>query len=179
MPDFPKTNPVEDSVPKVNDEIAVGSDLKFQRRWWRFEKVVWTFFTLILILNLAGVFGRGPVAKARKRLPDGSMDIKYERIERYGTPSILEIRFGPDASRDGKVQVWASESLVKALGTERVIPQPLTTFIGNGGLLYTFAANRIPGSIEFDLQPAKVGSTDLRLQVPGHQEFRASVFVMP
>ncbi len=125
MPDSPKTKPVEDSVPKVNDEIAVGSDLKFQRRWWRFEKAVWTFFTLILILNLAGVFGRGPLAKARKRLPDGSMDIKYERIERYGTPSILEIQFGPDAIRDGKVQVWASDSLVKALGTERVIPQPL------------------------------------------------------
>jgi hypothetical protein len=32
--------PVEHTIEKVNDEIAVGSDLEFQRRWWRFERVI-------------------------------------------------------------------------------------------------------------------------------------------
>ena len=57
-----KTEPVEeDSVPKVNDDIAVGEDLEFQRRWWRFERSVWILFAFILLLNIAGVFDDQPV----------------------------------------------------------------------------------------------------------------------
>jgi hypothetical protein len=48
----------------VNDEITVGEDLQFQRKWWVFERVIWILFSLILVLDIAGVFGRGPVAKA-------------------------------------------------------------------------------------------------------------------
>ena len=52
------TQPVTDSVPKINDELAVGEDLAFQRRWWRFENAVWIFFALLVILDLIGAFGR-------------------------------------------------------------------------------------------------------------------------
>ncbi|MBV9083458.1 MAG: hypothetical protein JOZ62_12325 [Acidobacteriaceae bacterium] len=100
-----ETKPVEDTVSKVNDEIAVGSDLDFQRKWWRWERLVWIFFTALIIADVAGCFGRGPLAKARTRTSDGVMDISYERIERFGTPSILTIQFGKSANRDGKVQL--------------------------------------------------------------------------
>ncbi len=62
--------PVEDSVAKVNDEIAVGEDLNFQRRWWRFENAAWMFFGLIILLDLAGLFGRGPLPRrsAKRRM---------------------------------------------------------------------------------------------------------------
>jgi hypothetical protein len=50
------TKPVQDSVAKVNDEVAVGEDLDFQRKWWRFENAAWVFFTLIIILDLGGLF---------------------------------------------------------------------------------------------------------------------------
>ncbi len=46
------SQPVEESVSKVNDEIAVGEDLDFQRKWWRFEKFVWILFSLIIVLDL-------------------------------------------------------------------------------------------------------------------------------
>jgi hypothetical protein len=36
--------PVTDPVAKINKELAVGEDLAFQRRWWRFEGVVWAIF---------------------------------------------------------------------------------------------------------------------------------------
>ena len=88
------TKPVQDSVAKVNDEVAVGEDLDFQRKWWRFENAAWVFFTLIIILDLGGLFGRGPIAKAERRTADGTLDVKYERIERTDSPSILSISFG-------------------------------------------------------------------------------------
>src|ERR1700721_4299350 len=103
---FSKT--VEDSVAKVNDEVAVGEDLDFQRKWWRFENAAWVIFALIIVLDLAGLFGRGPIAKAERRSADSAIDVKYERIERTDSPSIMTINFGPSAITDGKIQLYVS-----------------------------------------------------------------------
>ena len=119
------SQPVEESVSKVNNEIEVGEDLDFQRKWWRFENFVWVIFSLIIVLDLCGVFGRGPFAKAERRTADGTIDVKYERIERTESPSILTIRFGQSAIVDGKIKLYISESLVQGLGTQRIIPAPL------------------------------------------------------
>src|ERR1700761_2289644 len=123
----PFTTPVQDSVAKVNDDIQVGENLDFQRKWWRFENMVWIFFTLIIVLDIAGLFGRGPIAKAERRAADGTIDVKYERIERTDSPSVLNIRIGPYEIVVGKSKVNISESLVKSLGTQRVIPAPIET----------------------------------------------------
>lgn len=173
------TRPIEDSVAQVNNEIAVGSDLQFQRRWWIFERSVWILFTVIVILDICGFFGRGPMANARLRAKDGTIDIQYERVERYSTPSILTVHFGPDAIHDGKVQLWVSESFVKGLGNERVVPAPTRSMIGEGGILYTFPADPGPASAEFALQPTAPGVDHLRMRVPGHEEVHMTIYVMP
>ena len=43
--------PVVDSVPKVADEVAVGEDLNFQHKWWKFERIIWSFFILVLLVT--------------------------------------------------------------------------------------------------------------------------------
>jgi hypothetical protein len=175
----PFSTPVKDSVAKVNDEIQVGENLDFQRKWWRFENVVWIFFSLIIVLDLAGLFGRGPIARAERHSPDGTINIKYERIERTDSPSILSIEFGPSAIQDGKINLYVSESLVKGLGTERVVPNPLVTAIGNGGLTYTFAASQVPASVDLALEPSGPGLYDFTIGVVGATPIHAQVFVVP
>ncbi len=179
MPVSSPTHPVEDSVSKVNDELAVGSDLKFQQRWWKFERIIWTIFTIFIALNIAGLFGRGPLAKARMRAADGSIDVHYERIERHQSPSVLSVQFGPNAIHDGKVQLWVSESLIRTLGNQRIAPQPETSALDRGGILYTFPATTPPVSVEFALQPASSGTANIALGVPGMRRVSAKVFVMP
>lgn len=173
------TTPVEDSIEKVNDEIAVGSDLEFQRRWWRFERVIWIVFGLLVLADLLGFFGRGHFAKARLRTSDGMMDIQYERIERAATPSILIVQFAPSAIHDGKVRLWASESIVKRLGAQRVIPEPSASAIGDGGISYTFSAGTAPASVQFALQPLAPGIHSLSLRVPGSEQMTMNILVMP
>jgi hypothetical protein len=174
-----KTQPVTDSVPKINDEVAVGEDLQFQYKWWRFEKSIWIFFAVLVILDLAGAFGRGPLAKAHINLPDGSMTINYERIERFSTPSILTVHFGKDVIHDGKVLLWVSESVIKALGNQRIVPQPLDSRVGNRGILYTFSASELPASVEFALSPSAPGTAEIKLQVPGHSAAAMRIFIVP
>ena len=175
----PVTKPVQDSVAKVNDEVAVGEDLDFQRKWWRFENAAWAFFTLIIVLDLAGLFGRGPIAKAERRTADGTIDVKYERIERTDSPSIMTIQFGPSAIQDGKIHLYISNSLVKALGTQRVIPAPQDSLIGEGGLTYTFSASKPPASVDLALQPAGPGLFDFTIGVVGADRVHARVVVVP
>ena len=186
MPVETPTKPVEDSVAKVANEVAVGEDLEFQRRWWKFERATWIFFGVIVSLDLAGVFGRGPAAKAHKGTPDGAMSMNYERVERFSTPSILTIHFGPNAVHDGAIKLWVSDSVVKTLGNQRIIPQPATSQTGEGGILYSFPATATPNSVEFALQPADPGFSHFTVRlVPDGNVARpmdtltAGVFVMP
>lgn len=174
-----KTKPVEDSVPKIHNELAVGSDLEFQRRWWRWENGIWILFAAIVVADLLGCFGRGPLANAHARTNDGTMNISYERIERFSTPSLLKIKFGPNASRDGAVKLWVSDSLVKELGNQRIIPQPDASTLDGHGILYTFRSTPHPDTIQFALQPTSAGIHPLTLRVQNAEEFDTKIYVVP
>lgn len=181
------TRQVEDSVAKVDGELAVGEDLNFQRRWWAFEKWIWRFFAVVILADVLGVFGRGPLANAQKTTPDGALTIHYERIERFSTPSIFRVTLGPSAVRDGAVYLWASTSLVSRLGNQRIIPEPASSKIVQGGVIYTFLSGMRPGLIAFALQPAALGVSHLTIRLlpgdepgrPAQDSLTAGVMVMP
>jgi hypothetical protein len=172
-------SPVEDTVPKVNDEIAVGEDPDFQRRWWKFESAVFIIFTILVVLDLLGAFGRGPLAKAHEATPDGAMNVTYERIERTGTPSVLKVEFGNSAIKANTIQLWANENLVTKLGNKQIAPQPAKSVIGDDGIHYTFDATKQPAATVFSLQPSAPGLYGLTLRVSGSSELHFSILVMP
>ena len=179
MPDVQLEEPVQDSVPKVDNTIAVGEDLEFQRRWWKFERSIWALFLLILIADVLGVFGRGYLSKAEITTPDHTMHVKYERSQRANTPSIMTIELGPNSIRNGAVQLFASESLIKELGNQRISPQPANSVLTHGGVVYTFPVESAPVIVEFAMQPSFPGLHQFSLQVPGSAMVHARVFVVP
>jgi hypothetical protein len=170
---------VNDSIGKLNNEVAVGEDIEFQRKWWKFEHVVWMTLIAILLIDIAGGFGKGPLAKAQAKVPDNSIRLKYERIQRIGTPSIMTVSFGPSAVQNGEVHLYVSDSLVSGLGAKRVIPSPADTVLGNKGLTYRFPVSSLPASVNFDLQPEKPGLQRLTLQVAGLGSLNVNIFVFP
>lgn len=172
-------HPVEDSVPQVDNAVAVGEDLAFQHRWWRFEKGIWIFFGLILLADALGVFGRGLLAKAERRAADGTMWVKYERVERANTPSIMTIHFDPSAVHNGTVRLFVSESVVKQLGAQRVIPQPQSSTLSADGVTYSFLTSGGASTVEIALEPSFAGVQDFRVQVEGAAAVRGRVAVVP
>jgi hypothetical protein len=166
-------------VPKVDNAIAVGEDLAFQERWWTFERVVWSFFVLVLIADVLGLFGAGWLAHVQINEPATAMRVHYDRVVRTGTPSTLSIQFEPDAAADGKVELIVSDSMIKKFGAQRVIPQPQTSAIAAGNMIYTFPAGEKPGEVDFDLQPSSPGLYYFTLQVPGHAAITRRVVVVP
>ena len=179
MPDQPFKKPVEQDSVSKSGEVAVGEDLGFQRKWWVFERVIWSFFVLVIICDLLGLFGRGWLAQAQRATPDGALTLHYERIERTSTPSIMTLRFSPAAIHDGRIQVYISDSLVKPLGAQRISPQPAISAIGNGGITYSFAATQTPADAEISLEPGTPGPHRFRVQLAGDAPIDASIFVVP
>ena len=168
-----------DEVAKVDNAVAVGEDLQFQERWWSFERIIWTVFILIVIADVLGVFGRGWLSKAELHGANTGVDVKYERVERAMTPSEMTIDFQPAAIHDGKVQLFVSDSLVKELGNQRIVPQPEQSSVGNGGITYTFPATGVPAQIQFEMQPSFPGVHGFQIQVPGMERTGARVTVVP
>lgn len=168
-----------DEVPRVDDAIAVGEDLAFQERWWTFERIAWSFFALVLLADVLGVFGAGWLAHMQVDDPSTAMRVHYDRVTRTGTPNSVAINFKPDAASNGTVKLIVSDSVVKSLGAQRVIPQPQTSAISAGSMIYTFPASEIPGEVDFELQPAAPGVYRFTLQVPGHTAIGRRVVVVP
>lgn len=171
---------MRESAQHSEDELSVAQDLEFQRRWWRFEQVIWVIFAAILALDLSGLMGQGPLSKARAQTEHGAMQVNYQRIERYGTPSILTVQFGPGAVQDGKVALWVSDTMLQRLGARRVSPEPERSLIDTRGVLYTWRASKNPKFASFALKPMDVGTTKFTIVLPATGgEIRRSIFVMP
>lgn len=179
MPSSASTSPVGDSVPKIDGRIAVGENLEFQRKWWKFERVVWTLFLLILVADVLGVFGRGWLSKGRISDSTHTLTVDYERVARASTPSIMTLQFGPGAIRNGHIQLYVSDSVIKPLGAQRISPQPAVSSVGDGGITYTFDATKVPASVEIALEPSFPGRHRFKLQVLGYAPVQSSIIVVP
>lgn len=175
----PFIQPVKDSVPKVAGDVAVGEDLDFQRKWWKFERAIWILFLIILLCDVLGLFGRGWLAKAKRSTADQALTLDYERIERASTPSIMTLHFGPSCVRDGRIQVFVSQNVISRLGAQRISPQPETSTLTQGGITYTFPSALSPTTMEIQLQPSFPGTQHIRVQVAGSEPIRATIFVLP
>ena len=134
---------------------------------------------LIILADVLGVFGRGWLSKAELHGENIGMDVKYERVERAMTPSVMTIDFRPEALHDGKIELFVSDSLVKELGNQRVVPQPEHSVVGKGGITYTFPVSGLPAEMQFEMQPLFPGVHGFRLQVPGMQSTGARILVVP
>lgn len=174
------TEPVEkNDVPRYRDEVAVGEDLEFQRKWWRFENGVWIFFFAVLICDGLGLLGRGWLSKTEVSSKDQALQLKYERIERAYTPSVMTFQLSPAAIHNGQVKLYISDSVVKQLGAARISPQPLTSTIGSGGITYVFPATVAPATVQISLEPQNSGLRHFRVRVSGSEPIDSSIFVFP
>jgi hypothetical protein len=144
-----------------------------------FERAIWIFFLVLLCCDLIGLFGRGYLAKAKRQTPDGALTLSYERIERASTPSIMTLHFAPSAVHEGKLQVFVSESVFRGLGAQRIAPQPATSTLTQGGIVYTFPAASAPTTMEIQLQPSIPGTQHIRVQASGSDPIDAGIFVFP
>lgn len=168
-----------DNFPRVDGSVSISEDMNFQRRWWRFQRIAWFVLSAVLVADALGLFGQGWLARTQRSAPDGTLRLRYDRIERAGAPSEITIEFGKAAIQNHQVHLFASQNIVKELGAQRIIPEPGTSQVGSAGITYVFPATSFPATVSIELQPMKPGFHTIEVGVPSEQPVNASILVLP
>ncbi len=153
----------------VNDELEVGFDEPFERRWRVVEHLARGGMLLIVLAALGGFFGEGPFSHRTHKTPDGRLAVDYEPLARFGTTTQVTLHLSSSAADGtiGHVRVFVSTVLVEPLGLQKVLPTPDSTEAVGGGIIYTFAVP--PGVdsalVRFQLMPSTIGP----VRVDAHQ----------
>jgi hypothetical protein len=166
------------SIGEGDDRLVLGQDSDFETAWWRIEVGLWIFLTAVLICALSGLLGKGPLSHKEVDTPDQALEVRYERIAHYKSPSILTVRIRPELFRDGKAYLWLNRVIINDLGAQRVIPQPEQTFPGETGIAYLFPAEDAsrPLMVSFALEPSKAGVFEQEIRTdPQHDLFLKSI----
>ena len=107
----------------------------------------------IALAALAGVFGRGLVASAELRSPDGQLEVAYERVTRANVRTHLTVRL-PASS--GEVGIWVDRELLDQHELSALVPEPDRSISSGERITYYFQVE--PGAaIEFVLEPGQIG----------------------
>jgi hypothetical protein len=91
----------------------------------------------------------------------------------------MTFHFTPAAIHDGQIELYVSEDVIKALGAQRISPQPKTSVLGDNGITYTFPATQAPATVEIEIEPSFPGVHRFRVQVAGGGPIEARVLVVP
>jgi hypothetical protein len=63
----------------------IYQNVKFERRWMRFERTMWMLMIALLVAAYFGVFGRD--AYARTTTESGPLEVKFDRLVRARSQS--------------------------------------------------------------------------------------------
>lgn len=168
-------------VSRVNDELAAGYDEDFESWWWRVEIGVWVVLSICILAGLLGLTGRGVLAKHLRRTSDAGLEVKYERVARYKTPTIIQIRLSPAVFQGKTAYLWVNRAIIEDMGTQRIIPQPLTSYPGENGIGYVFPVQEAgqPLFISLAEEPSRPGIFEQEMKTDPKHDLFMRVVIFP
>jgi hypothetical protein len=136
---------------------------------------------LLALLALAGVFGRGPLAKGRAGGGGVPLRIEYDRLARHGAPGQLRFQVEPAAAPGGIVRLWLDRATVDGMEIRAIYPEPESTAASTERVEYTFRVSDAgrPGAITFLVEPDATWLRRIRAGLTGGPSVEFRQFVYP
>ena len=148
--------------------IELAQDLAFQRREWSLQRIGWWALAAFVALAFLGLFGGGPLSRARAGDAGDPFWVEYERFVRIGAPTRLYVH-GRSAGAAG-FRIRVSRRYFEGLRIERVTPEPALIEIGSADVSMRFDSET-PGTepltVIFDVQPLHAGRNAAELSQNG------------
>ena len=165
---------------RVNEELEVGFDQRFEHIWRRAEQVGRWAMVAIVALGMAGFFGRGPFSHETAHSADSGLAVDFEPVTR--SQAGTQVTFNLDnMSQSPTVDIFVGSNIVEPMGLQKVEPQPSQIRLVDGGMIMTIAVP--PGTrgakLRLMLQPQSLGSNELVAQREGYAAQRWTQFVLP
>lgn len=148
----------------------IREDMRFQRRYWLFERIGWAILALVVAAATAGIFAGGPLSAAAGT-GDG-FDATYERFARRGIDLTMTVTL--PAGRTLWVQGMGGFDVAA------IDPTPATVRSERGGLAYDFTPGGGMIVATFRLKPRDWGRQRLMLAAtPDAPPTALDIFVYP
>lgn len=160
--------------------LEFNEDRRHQRIEWRMERVAWTVMLLLMVASLLGVFGGGPLSRARAGQA-GTLTLDYDRVQRSSAPTEYRFEAAPALARDGQLRLRFDAALLEEVELESIVPEPESTRSGPGYTEFAFALDAAaqPANIVFQFQPATFGHVRGRVVAAGAPPLVLDQIVLP
>jgi hypothetical protein len=156
-----------------------GSDLRFQRRQWRFQRVGWVAMLAVALAGIAGLMGEGPMTQLSAVSPDGQLEIRTDRFTRHGAPIQLIVVVGPEPP--DQVRIWVDQSYLAGLRLDAEVPEASESLAERGRVVFVFdlPRERRPAEVRFQIEPDAIGLQRARIGIVGGAEVAFDQMVYP
>ena len=153
-------------------------DIRHERAVWKVEHWGWTVFGLILLAALLGVFGEGPVGRAKAQ--NSQLLVEYDRFARYQARAHLKIHLRSPVANSMPALSIARDFLDR-VEVQHITPQPQRVRMTKDALIYIFDAARTNENAMITLQykPARYGKTPVTLALVDGAQLQFTQFFYP
>jgi hypothetical protein len=155
--------------------IEVGYEYAFERSWGRFERVVWLLMLVAAVAACLGLLGRGHFAN--KTVRSGDMQVQFENVARYKTPSFLKVKLAATAAGDNWLAL--SGGCLKKFSIDSMVPRPDRQVATSNGLALHFLIQGHAREIQLGLNPQSSGHSTCQLQSAGSAPLTIQQFILP
>jgi hypothetical protein len=168
-------------VPTTDRSIQIEEDLTYQRREWRFERAGWAVMVVLLLAGLLGLFGYGPLSRARAGT-QGALMVRYDRLQRASAPTEYHFQAAPWLTRNGQLRLRFDDALLDEVEMESILPEPVQMRAGPGYTEFVFAMDGTEGPsahLQFQFKPATFGHVRGRVSTEGAEPLVIDQIIFP
>ena len=160
-------------------DIQISEDLGFLRREWRFQRIGWFAMLAIILVGLAGGFGRGVLSHESVGDP-ASFHISYERLLRHGADSKIAVTIGPGLAQD-TVRLYVTAEYLHELEVRTITPEPSASGVRGPYVFYDIPrGDRSRASeVVFILNPHTYWSVGARIFAEGTPQLEIRQTILP
>lgn len=167
----------------VNDELEVGFDSRFERRWHVYEIAGRVAMTIVVAAGLAGLLGSGPYSHRTLHFAAGRLAaIDFEPIARFGSPTqvTFHLRTQADPATLAPVELRLSSNVVEPFGLQTSLPEATRQRAAQGDVVMTFpVAGSDDDLIRIIGKPTQFGLIRMFAQVGDGPRLAWTQFVLP
>ncbi len=162
-------------------DIDIDEDMAYQEREWKIQRVGWAVIWLLILAALLGGFGKGVLANARLGDPSGALTANYARIERYRSPTTIEVIVGPGQATAGNFALTLNRAFVDRISIDRIDPEPASVKSEVDRLRYEFevTADGQPAHVFINYEYADFGLSEAHLALEGGPALTLKQLVYP
>jgi hypothetical protein len=158
----------------------IENNVEFERKWHRFEQVVWVVLIAMLTAVCLGYFGRGPRAKRTAVAADGSLSVAYDRVMRAHSQSEVELILESNATVAPQTAVRLGGAWMTAVPVQQMMPPASSTTASRDSATFQFEAELgKPARIRMVQRAVTPGRFRSTASIPGRADVTIEQIVLP